>query len=167
MDWVDHGGVGHKVAYVLYDLKFRHGNGSILAVSTVAVPPRLRKLRLSAVAEEWANSYSGMQFSFASGSARRIASKIIESKAREVGGQPAREVTFDVVDVDQLQLDPQAPRTRIRAVFVHAPLVKEFLDSGLVSPAFLFVAYASDEHKFVKLTADYEGILARIHFEPQ
>ena len=94
----------------------------------------------------------------------RTASKIIESKAREVGGQPAREVTFDVVDVDQLQLDPQARRTRIRAVFIHAPLVKEFLGTGWVSPAFLFVAYVSDERHFDELTDDYEGLLARIRF---
>lgn len=164
MDWVDSSGRSEKVDYVIYDLKFRHGNGSILAVCTVAVPPRFRNLRLSAFAEEWVNSYSGMQFSFKRGEGRRWASKMLESKGREVGGRPARQVTFDVVDVDQLQLDDQAPRTRIRAVFVQAPLVKEFLDSGLRPPAFLFVAYQSDEKRFDKLAGDYEDLLARIQF---
>jgi hypothetical protein len=167
IDWVDASGRSENLEYVIYDLKFRHGNGSILAVSTVAVPSRLRNLRLSTFAEEWANSYNGMQFSFKRGEGRRMASKIIESKAREVGGRVAREVTFDVVDVDQLQLDPQAPRTRIRATFVQAPLVKEFLGSGFAPPAFLFVAYLSDEKKFDKLVGDYEGLLARIHFGKQ
>jgi hypothetical protein len=165
MDWVDVTGRSERVEYVIYDLKWRHGNGSTFAVCTVAVPPRHSNLRLSAFAEEWANEYSGMQFSFKKGEAHRTASKIVETKARQVGGRAAREVTFDVVDVDQLQLDASAPRTRVRAVFVQAPLVKEFLDSGLRPPAFLFVAYASDERKFDKLVDDYEGLIARIRFD--
>jgi hypothetical protein len=167
IDWVSASGKSERLNYVIYDLKLRHGNGSILAVCTVAVPPRLRNLRLSAFAEEWANSYSGMSFSFQQAEARRTASKIVETKARQVGGRPAREVTFDVVNVDQLQLDADAPRMRIRAVFVQAPLVKQFLDSGLAPPAFLLVAYVSDEKKFDKLVGDYEGLLARIRFDRQ
>lgn len=164
VDWVSDSGTSYQLTYVVHDLKFRHGNGSQLVVATVAVPPRLRNLRLSAFAEEWANSYNGMQFSFKRGEGRRTASKIVSSKAREVGGRPARELTFDVVDVDQLQLDAEAPRTRVRAVFVQAPLVKQFLSAGEISPAFLFVAYASSEKKFEKLVDDYEGLLRRIHF---
>jgi hypothetical protein len=165
MDWVDATGHSERVEYVIYDLKWRHGNGSTLAVCTVAVPPRHRNLRLSAFAEEWANEYSGMQFSFKRGEAHRTASKIVESKARQVGGHAAREITFDVVDVDQLQLDANAPRTRIRAVFVQAALAKEFLHPGGGAPAFLFVAYVSDQRKFNKLVDDYEGLLARIGFD--
>jgi len=165
MDWVDVTGRSTQVEYVIYDLKWRHGNGSTLAVCTVAVPARHRNLRLSAFAEEWANEYSGMQFSFKHGEAHRTASKIVESKARQVGGRAAREVTFDVVDVDQLHLDANAPRTRIRAVFVQAPLAKEFLHPGGGAPAFLFVAYVSDQRKFDKRVDDYEGLLARIHFD--
>ena len=165
MDWVDVTGRSERVDYVIYDLKWRHGNGSTLAVCTVAVPPRHRNLRLSAFAEEWANEYSGMQFSFKRGEAHRTASKIVESKARQVGGRAAREVTFDVVDVDQLQLDANAPRTRIRAVFVQAALAKEFLHPGGGAPAFLFVAYVNDQRKFDKLVDDYEGLLTRIRLE--
>jgi hypothetical protein len=165
MDWVDVTGHSERVEYVIYDLKWRYGNGSSLVVCTVAVPSRHRNLRLSAFAEEWANEYSGMQFSFRRGEGHRTASKIVESKARQVGGHAAREVTFDVVDVDQLQLDANAPRIRIRAVFVQAPLAKEFLHGGGGAPAFLFVAYVSDQRKFDRRVDDYEGLLARIRFE--
>jgi hypothetical protein len=165
MAWPDVGGGTVDVEYTIHDLKLRHGNGSILTVCTVAVPAHLHNLHLSTVAEQWANSYSGLQFSFGRGEGRRTASKIVESKARKVGGQPAREVTFDVVDADQLQLDANAPRTRVRAVFIHADLTKEFLSPPTSAPAFLFVAYVSDEKKFDRLVGDYEGLLARIHFD--
>ena len=172
MEWIDEGGVSSKPSYVVNDLKFRHGSGSILVVSTVAVPPHLRRLRLSAVAEQWANSYSGMQFSFKSGEAHRSASKILESKARNVGGRAAREVTFDVVDVDQLQLDADAPRARVRAIFIQAPLTKEFISTSLSAPssapAFLFVGLASTSSRnFDNLVGDYESLLARIHVSKQ
>jgi hypothetical protein len=164
MDWVRLDGTTTRVEYLPDDLKFRHGNGSLMIVATVAVPHHLRNLRLSAVAEEWANSYSGMQFSFKRGTAQRSASKIIESKGREVGGRPAREVTLDVVDVDQLQLNPDAPRTRMRIVFVQASLFKSFVKPEIVSPAFLFVGYSSDERSFDKGVRDYEDLLSRVRF---
>jgi len=164
MDWVKPDGDTVRVDYLPYDLKFRHGNGSIIVVATVAVPQHLRALRLSAVAEEWAKSYSGLQFSFKSGTGQRSASKIVQSKTRIVGGRPAREITFDVVDVDQLQLDADAPRTRIRIVFVSAPLYKQFLSPEMVSPAFLFVGYTSDEHRFDQGVRDYDDLLERISF---
>lgn len=162
MPWVQPDGSEIEVSYLPYDLKFRHGNGSLLVVATVAVPRHLRNLRLSAVAEEWANSYSGIQFSFKRGEGQRMASKIIESKGRDLAGRPAREVTFDVVDVDQLQLDPNAPRKRIRAVFVQAPLYKVFQWPSLRIPAFLLVAYISDERRFDTLASDLESVLGKI-----
>lgn len=168
MEWIDEVGTSRETSYVPNDLKFRHDSGSILVVSTVAVPSRLRKLRLSAVAEQWANGYSGMQFSFKSGEGHRSASKILESKARRVGGQSAREVTFDIVDVDQLQLNPDAPRTRVRAVFIQAPLIKEFISPSISSPAFLFVGFAATSPRdFDNLVSDYESLLGRIHISKQ
>ena len=99
--------------------------------------------------------------------ARRVATKIIESRAASVAGQPAHEVVFDLVNLDQLQLDPQAPRTRIRATFIEIPTKKILTSSRRVRrpavPAVLFVGYSAVSGAFDSQIPALEDLLARIH----
>ena len=166
MDWEDDTGRSFRVTYQFLDLKWRHKNGSLLSVCMIPMPPRQRNLNLDAFVEQWANDYNGLQFSFKRAEARRIASKILESKARQIDGRAAHEVTFDVVDVDQLQLDPKAPRTRIRALFIK-DLHRNLGPRLRRVPAYLFVAYESSDSHFETLVPDYEGLLSRIRFDEQ
>ena len=166
MDWEDDTGRTFQVTYQFLDLKWRHKNASLLYVCTIPLPPRQRNLNLDAFVEQWANDYNGLQFSFKRAEARRIASKIVESKARQIDGHAAHEVTFDVVDMDQLQPDPKAPRTRIRAVFIK-DLLRNLGPRLSHVPAYLLVAYESSDSHFETLVPDYEGLLSRIRFDKQ
>ena len=166
MDWEDDTGRSFRVTYQFLDLKWRHKNASLLYVFTIPLPPRQRNLNLDAFVEQWANDYNGLQFSFKRAEARRIASTIVESKARQIDGHAAHEVTFDVVDMDQLQLDPKAPRTRIRAVFIK-DLLRNLGPRLSHVPAYLLVAYESSDSHFETLVPDYEGLLSRIRFDKQ
>ena len=166
IEWEDDTGRSFQVTYQFLDLKWRHKNGSLLYVCMIPMPPRQRNLQLDVFVEQWANDYNGLQFSFKQGEARRIASKILESKARQVDGHTAHEVTFDVVDMDQLQLDSKAPRSRIRAVFIKD--LHRNLGARLSRvPAYLLVAYESSDSHFETLVPDYEGLLSRIRFDKQ
>jgi hypothetical protein len=72
-------------------------------------------------------------------------------------------VTFEVVDVDQLQLDENAPRTLVRAIFINAPLIKELPYPVGTTPSFLFVGLScTNQRSFDKLVGDYESLLGRI-----
>jgi hypothetical protein len=99
--------------------------------------------------------------------ARRVATKIIESKSASVAGQPAHEVVFDLVNLDQLQLDPQAPRTRIRAMFIVTRTKKTLGGTRRVRrpavPAVLFVGYSAVAGTFDSQIPVLEDLLARIH----
>ena len=173
--WTLSDGRSKKVDLVVHDLKYLHNSGAVLSVRRVPVPFQMRAMKLSAVAEEWANSNNGtvVEFSFDSKGntaessfsagllAKRTASKLIDSQPRAVSGRPAREVTFDLVDVDQLQFNPQAPRTRVRALFIPAQMEKR-LGFDEIVPAFLLVAYAHDADKFDTLVPDYESLVSRI-----
>jgi hypothetical protein len=167
VEWILPDGSSMRVGLVVHDLKFLHNSGAVLSVRRVPVPFHMQTMNLSAVAEEWANSNNGtlVEFSFDSTLlARRSASKLIDSQARTISGHPAREVTFELVDVDQLQFNPQAPRTRIRALFIQAPIVKQLNSMQMIGdvPAVLLVAYAHDAQKFDKLVPDYESLVSRI-----
>jgi hypothetical protein len=177
IEWTLPDGTDRTVELVVHDLKYLHSSGAVLTVRRVPVPYQMRTMKLSAVAEKWANSHNGsvLEFSFNSENrqkaeatmvAKRTASKLVDSQARTVDGHPAREVTFDVVDVDQLQFNQQAPRRRVRALFIHASIEKE-LSSAYVGkvPAVLVVAYAHDEDKFDSLVPDFENLIGRLHVE--
>lgn len=177
IEWTLPDGTDRTVGLVVHDLKYLHRSGAVLTVRRVPVPYQMRTMKLSAVAEKWANSHNGavLEFSFNSENrqkaeatmvAKRTASKLVDSRARTVDGHPAREVTFDVVDVDQLQFNQQAPRRRVRALFIHAAIEKE-LKSAYVdrAPAVLVVAYAQDEDKFDSLVPDFENLISRLHVQ--
>jgi hypothetical protein len=166
VDWEDDTGRTFRVTYQLLDLKWRHKNGSVLSVCVIPMSARQRNLNLDAFVEQWANDYNGLQFSLKRAEARRIASKVLESKARQIDGHAAHEVTFDVVDMDQLQLDPKAPRSRIRAVFVK-DLHRNLGPRLNRVPAYLLVAYESSDGHFDAVVPDYEGLLSRIRFDKQ
>ena len=164
-EWTLNDGTSRVVDLVVHDLKYLHSSGAILSVRRVPVPLSMHTMKLSAVAEIWANNNNGtaLEFSFDTGlTAKRTASKLIDSQPRTVSGHPAREVTFDLVDVDQLQFDQQAPRTRVHALFIQAPMEKQVTSLFRPVPAVLLVAYANDAHKFDKLVPDYEGLVSRI-----
>jgi hypothetical protein len=166
IDWILHDGTSMAVNLVVHDLKFLHSSGAVLSVRRVPVPSQMQKLKLSTIAEDWANNNNGtaLEFSFEGIVAKRTASKLIESKPSTVGGLPACEVTFEMVDLDQLQFNAQAPRTRVRALFIQAPIEKRFSDYHMLTvPAVLLVAYAHDAQKFDQFVPDYESLVSRIH----
>jgi hypothetical protein len=175
-------GTGLLGEIITHDLKFSHAQSEgFLWLRVLPLPNRIVHKSLKVVAQEWANGLTGtaLDFSFGSGSApsknvsvgvdsQRVATTILTSQPREIAGHKAHEVLFDMVNMDQLEMNPNAPRTRVRAVFIQAPVTKktpppgEYADVSAEFAACLFVGYANSAESFDRLTPAFDDFLSRL-----
>jgi len=164
---------------ITHDLKFSHAQSeAILWLRVLPLPNRIMHKSLRVVAEEWANGLTGtaLDFSFGTGNtqsqkvsigvgSQRVATKILTSQPREVAGHKAHEVLFEMVNMDQFEMNPNAPRTRIRAAFIQAPVTKHTADFASVSAelnACLFVGYSNSAESFDKVAPVFDDFLSRM-----
>jgi hypothetical protein len=165
LDWPAADGSTLHLSTTLYDLRLSHvkSNGVIWA-RVLPLPPEMNGKRLGVVAENWANDLSGTVFDaplLASRRSKRLATKIVESEATRVAGHAAQAVTFEVVDLDQRELDANAPRTKVRALFVEGKLRKllEGHDRTYDVSGCLFIGYANDAATFDQLRPTFDRLL--------
>ena len=167
---------------ITHDLKFSHTQSEgLLWLRVLPLPNRIVHKSLKVVAEEWANGLTGtaLDFSFGTGStpsnhvsigvdSQRVATKILTSQPRKVAGHMAREVLFDMVNMDQLEMNPNAPRIRVRAVFIQAPVTKrspppgEYAAFSAEFTACLFVGYANSAESFDSFSPVFDDFLGRM-----
>ena len=129
-------------------------------------PAEARALRLDILAEGWANGMGGdhAAWGFSNKHNKRITTKIVDSDDTEVDGLPAYRVVFDVVNLDQRELDRDAPRERVIGVFV-GPTIKKTLEwesTIFEAPACMFFGYANRADEFEDLLPEFEGLLKRV-----
>jgi hypothetical protein len=174
LPWPDSDGEGIAMTTGAYDLRLSHreSNG-VIWVRALPLPAGLSGKRLRVLAEDWANHLTGTlyqaQLVAAEERSNRLATKLLESEPVRVAGVAAYAVTFEVVDLDKRELDPDAKGTRVRALFVNAPLRKqlEALTPGypdLDVPALLFIGYANDDDDYDEGLADFERLVRAVHF---
>jgi hypothetical protein len=160
VQWPSPDGSLKWMQFVTHELRYDHpSSGATIWVRVLPLPPREASLSLKVVAEGWANTVSGTVFDYSfygAEGAKRLGSRILASGNAAVAGYAAHQVVFDVVNLDQLQVDPNAPRSRVQAYFVAAPVAKEMSGSsgnwrvaacvflGLVAPADRFDAVVPD-----------------------
>jgi hypothetical protein len=173
LSWPASDGRLFSVSTTAYDLRLSHreSNG-VIWVRAMPVPAELRGKRLRVLAEDWANRLTGTLYQsqlVATERSNRLATKLLESRTVRVGDRPGHAVTFEVVDLDKRELDPDAPGTRVRALFVSASLRKhlESLSPGygdFDAPACLLLGYANDDAEFDESLADFERLVAAVRF---
>jgi hypothetical protein len=169
--WEMKSGAIVRATTTTYELLFRHTSNAEIWVRLLPIPQAMRGRQVRYAAEEFVNSFSGSVVSDwldGSGIARRVATQIIESKAIKVDGHPARQVTFDIANLDQLQLDPNAPRTRARIVLVKAGLRKSILHSQNLQrvAAYLMLGYLNDAARFADEAAAFDSLVQRVKVAP-
>jgi hypothetical protein len=157
--------------FVTHELRYDHASsGATIWVRVLPLMQREANLSLKVVAERWANTVSGTVFDYTfSGpeGAKRLGSKILATGGVTVAGQPAHQVVFDVVNLDQLQADPNAPRTRVQAYFVAAPVTKDMFSPGgnWRVPACVFIGLAAPAERFDALMPDFTSLVSRMWVE--
>lgn len=168
LTWVYRDGVAGTVRTETFDLKLSHNTNAAIWVRMLPIPFALLHKKVAFLAENFVNNLSGNVYNeyFGIGPAeRRVATQILESKAIGFFGLPAQMVRFDLVSVDQLELDPNAPRTRVEMVLVRTRFVKT-LHNGQTfrAPAYLLIGYSNDAVRFDSQLADFRRFASQIEF---
>jgi hypothetical protein len=165
LEWKNNNGETIWVDELARDLDLTHrASGASIWVTELAMTEEVRGMRLDRIAERWANAFGGAHTTRAfGGPAKRITTKVLDSDSAEVDGLTAHRVVFEVVNLDQRELDPDAPRIKVVGVLVGTPLKKtlHWKTQEFDVPALLFFGYANDEDEFDDLLPDFEGLLKR------
>lgn len=167
LTWTYGNGATSRVTTTTYDLVLSHPSEAMIWVRILPVPGEMRNKAVKVIAEGWANHISGSLYTgyLDSGPDEvRIATEIIQSEQVLIANRPARLVTFDAANVDQLELNRNAPRTRVMIAVVKGAWRKTLeASSGHVTvPGVLFVAYSHAAKDFDSLLPQFKAFLEQI-----
>jgi hypothetical protein len=100
---------------------------------------------------------------------QRFAAELRERGNAKLAGQDAYQATFDVANVDQLKVSPNARRTRVRIVFARTPFEHVLprtpgMIAGVKYPVLMVAGYATMPEDFDKDLPAFTNLLGRIQF---
>jgi hypothetical protein len=149
-----------------WDAEFSHqsSNGSVL-VGAIPRHPDVPSRNIDIIAKNIANDVSGSELSLGWRAAygKRVASKIVSGQSIVLGGVSAYRVTFDVVNLDQREHDPNSPETRIDLVLSSASVIVRVEDDGPGRnvQALLMLIHSNDVASYAKTEPDFSEMLRR------
>ncbi len=173
LDHQDDGRIDHRERVLRYDLKLVHRQRNAeLFVRSVPLGNQRRDSELRVIAREYVESVAGAGYvnvqigPVAVGVERRFATRVLEEHPFVVSGFPAYEVTFDVANVDQLQMSQDASFERVRVVLVRTNAHWKLQQgaSPYVYPVLLIVGYAAHPDDFGRDLGDLDTLLNLIEF---
>jgi hypothetical protein len=165
-EWTGPSGVQSDQSAVTYDLQISHTSNAAIWVRSLPIPSSFRHKSISVLLENYVNDLTGSIYDFYLGSARqerRVATQVLDRGPLTVGGVKAHFVTFEIVNLDQLQMNQSAPRVRAKLVLVQVSLRKDFVGSHY-APAYLMLGYSNDADQFESHLTDFENLLKRVRF---
>jgi hypothetical protein len=161
------GSVDRKEQAFVYDLRFKHRlRDSSIFVRTIPIGGDLRDKELRVLVQRYIDESSGAGYEAVNFAGRvvvteqRFAAELRERGDATLAGQPAYQATFDIANVDQLRVSPNARRTRVRIVFSRAPF--EHAVQKEKFPVLLVAGYASLPEDFDKDLPSFNKLLGHI-----
>ena len=152
-------------------MRLEHRNkDATIWLRNVVISNHDRAKDLSVFADNYVEAASGtigIAVSFGAGSAaagKRFASRVVSRGACSVSGIPAYRVDFEVANVDQLQLTPDARWIRQRVVLVRAPFEHAIQHRQLKDrlPVVLVAGLSSAPEDFERLARHLDLLLDRV-----
>jgi len=166
LTWSFKGGESDTVQTETFELRLSHNTNATIWVRLLPIPNDLLHKKVEFLAENFVNNLSGSAYNDYLGAGvdeRRVATQILESKTIGFQGHHAHVVTFDLVSVDQLQLDQNAPRTRVEMVLVRTSFLKTLRNSfEFQAPAYLLLGYSNDAAQFESQLATFRSFTQQI-----
>lgn len=155
----------------LYDLRFKHTKrDAVIWLRTLPISTDLREKDLRVLVQRYVDEVSGAGFEAVQLSPnsivireKRYAASVISRGAFTIAKQPAFETTFDVANVDEVAINPNARKTRVRIALVRTPFTypKRQLDK-VEFPVLMLAGYANLPEDFSKDEPAFTSVLARI-----
>lgn len=155
----------------LYDLRFKHKQrDALIWLRTLPISTDLREKDLRVLVQRYIDEVSGAGFEavqLTRGSIvireKRYAANVISRGSFTLAKQEAFESTFDVANVDEVQINPNARKTRVRIALIRTPFKypKHELDK-VEFPVLMLVGYANLPEDFAKDEPAFNSVLSRI-----
>jgi hypothetical protein len=155
----------------LYDLRFKHTKrDATIWVRTLPISTDLREKDLRVLVQRYVDEVSGAGFEAVQLGPnsivireKRYAASVISRGSFTVAKQEAFETTFDVANVDEVAVSPNARKTRVRIALVRTPFTypKKQLDK-VEFPVLMLVGYANLPEDFAKDEPAFNGVLSHI-----
>lgn len=113
----------------LYDLRFKHlKRDAVIWLRTMPLSSDLKDKELRVLVQRYIDEVSGAGFEAVKLGPtttiireKRFGASIVDRGSFKVAGQDAYETTFDVANVDEVAVNPNARRVRVRIVLVRTP----------------------------------------------
>ena len=165
-----HDGRVYRASRRIYDVRYvRASDGAEVWTRTIPIERRTRDLSLEVVARQYVARVSGTRAALVElggetiVSEHRVAARTLDERALEVDGVEAFATTFELVDLDRREVDPDAPRAVVRVVLVRLPTrLTAVADPMDTWPAMLVVGMQAPRASFDEVRADFDSLLSRI-----
>lgn len=170
INWTSADGETTSVSTLVYDLLLSHRSNATIWLRVMPIPQELINKHIKVLAENYVNNLNGAAGTGYFGKdlrTRRIATQIIKSEPISLLGAHAHAVTFDMVDLDQLQMNPNAPRTRVEIVLAQTNFAKSLGGSQRFRvPGYLLAGYSNDAGAFDEQLATFRRFAMSIQRTP-
>lgn len=174
LDRDDDGRAERSITIESYDLRLLHrSDGSVLWAQTTPVSSRVSNRDLSVVAHDFVDrvgggSYVEVDWAAALVRERRFGTVVRSEGPVAIDGVAGHQMTFDLVSIDQREVDARHQGERITIVIVrpNAPWVHppRAFGSGDGPPMLVTFGYASRAEHHDAHREEFEGLLGRIDF---
>jgi hypothetical protein len=159
-----------KIETTTYELLIEHNTNATIWVRLVPTPRSLQGKMIRVLAENYVNNLTGNVYSDyfdSEPSERRISTKILESESTRVMDHGAQRVRFEIVNLDQLEHDANAPRTQAEIILVNVVHKKKARGRNVSHvPALFLLGYANDAAMFDSHYPDFRDLVERIRAAP-
>lgn len=158
---------------LLYDLRFKHmKRDATIWLRTIPISDDLKDKELRVLLQRYVDEVSGAGFEAVKLGPtqtllreKRFGATIVNRGSLKVAGQDAYQTTFDVANVDEVAVNPNARRVRVRIVLIRTPFQYSAVptytgDAKAYKYAVLMLAgYANLPEDFAKDEQDFQQLL--------
>jgi hypothetical protein len=174
LDTDNDGTVDRSTVRPLYDLRLVHReDGTVLWMRTMPLDIQHADRSLANLARNYVEAVAGttyvsVNFSSPMGTARTHATRIVSEMPTTLDGREAFDVTFDVIDLDQREVTPDAVANRVRIILARPDPSYRFMATTRVSyPVVVVIGVASNPNDFDRHVSDYDDLLSRFTWQAE
>ncbi len=159
-----------------YDLRYKNlVDEGVIFLRTIPISTHLRHKKLESLMDGYIEYITGAGYEIVTfGKSpviieKRYAAMAVERSDVTLAGLPAHQVTLEVANLDQLELDPSARKTRVRLLLLHTNFGYRVLTGrGPVDvPVVMFAGYANQPQDFETGLKDFDDLLSRVVIDGQ
>lgn len=177
LDYDGDGATDKTVEAQLYDLRYKHlRRDALVWLRTFPLSNDLRGKDLRVLSQRYVDEVSGAGYEAVSLGPnttiireKRFAANVLGRGAFTMAGREAYETTFEVANVDEVAISPNARRTRVRIALARTPYTYKIYGANkqvkAEYPVFMLAGYANLPEDFDKDVPAFRGLLARIEID--